>query len=158
MKYEYYITNYLCQNISLVKIMLTMNIGKNGSNPGNIWKKGVQGFTQIAQTSLHFWLFNQTISNYRFKPCPTSMEQFSFHASDFRLFQKPWKVWTPPILKMILAAKQVKPFKVFEMFHCLSMYECHVFLPPPVTVLHRRAIPQYCILVRRVEQGNGFQL
>ena len=28
MKYEYYITNYLCQNISLVKIMLTMNIGK----------------------------------------------------------------------------------------------------------------------------------
>ena len=34
MKYEYYITNYLCQNISLVKIMLTMNIGKKWLKSG----------------------------------------------------------------------------------------------------------------------------
>ena len=58
MKYEYYITNYLCQNISLVKIMLTMNIGKKWLKSRQYLEKGVQGFTQIAQTSLHFWLFN----------------------------------------------------------------------------------------------------
>ena len=60
MKYQYYITNYLCQNISLLdqNYVYFEYWEKNDSNLGNTWKKGVQGFTQIVQTSLHFWLFN----------------------------------------------------------------------------------------------------
>ena len=143
MKYEYYITNYLCQNISLLDHNYAYyeyweKMAKIWAIPG---RKGFKALPKLQRPLYIFGFLIRQFQNYRFKPCPTSMEQFLFHASDFRLFRKPWKVWTPPILKMILAAKQVKPFKVFEMFHCLSMYECHVFLPPPVTVLHRRAIP-----------------
>ena len=87
MKYEYYITNYLCQNISLVKIILTINIGEKMSQIQAISrKKEFKALPKLHRPLYIFGFLIRQFQNYRFKPCPTSMEQFLFHASDFRLF------------------------------------------------------------------------
>ena len=88
MKYEYYITNYLCQNISLLDQNYVYF--EYWEKMTQIWAiPGKKGFKALPKLYRHLYIFGFLIrqfKNYRFKPCLAFMEQFSFHALVFRLF------------------------------------------------------------------------
>ena len=106
------------------------------------WKKmaqiqaisGKKEFKALPKLHRPLYIFGFLIRQFQITGLsPVQLLWSSFHFMLWILgFWKPWKVWTLPILKMTLAAKQVKPFKVFEMFHCLSlcMNVMFFFLPP----------------------------
>ena len=62
MKYEYYITNYLCQNISLVKIMLTMNTGKKWLKSRQYLEK--KEFKALLKLHRHLYIFGFLIRQF----------------------------------------------------------------------------------------------
>ncbi len=78
MKFEYYITNYLCQNISLVKIMLTMNIGKKMAQ---IWAiPGKKGFKALPKLHRPLYIFGFLIRQFRITGLsPVQLLWSSFH-------------------------------------------------------------------------------
>ena len=78
MKYKYYITNYLCQNISLVKIMLTMNIGKKIAQIQAI--SGKKEFKALPKLHRPLYIFGFFIRQFRITGLsPVQLLWSSFH-------------------------------------------------------------------------------
>ena len=121
----------MCQNISLVKIMLTMNIEKNGSNPGNIWKKVFKALPKLHRP---LYIFGFLIRQFRItglSPVQLLWSSFHFMLRIFGFFESlgrygPHLYWKWSWLQN--KWNRLKSLKCSTV--CLCMNVMFFFLPP----------------------------